>query len=92
MGRVVQSRRSKVGAWIQYIRKNKGLSQAELARRVHVPRSTVSYWEKTGKVPGYELIPLLSAELNMDALEFFRLRQGKFPPVARPPQRRKKAN
>jgi len=46
-------------------RKAKGLSQEELASRLHVVRQTVSKWEKGRSVPDAGLLLALSEELNV---------------------------
>ena len=43
-------------------RKQKGLSQEELAERLHVVRQTVSKWEKGLSVPDADLFIRISAE------------------------------
>jgi len=45
-------------------RKEKGLSQAELARRVGVGRDSYNKYEKTVNRPSYETLMLLAEELN----------------------------
>lgn len=47
MGAETKGRRQKMlGENIRTIRKEQGLSQEELAERIHVVRQTVSKWEK----------------------------------------------
>ena len=49
---------------IKTIRKSKGLSQEELADRLHVVRQTVSKWEKGLSVPDADLLIALSEALD----------------------------
>ena len=46
------------------LRKAKGLSQEELAARLHVVRQTVSKWEKGRSVPDADLLIRLAEELD----------------------------
>ena len=50
---------------ISAARKAKGLSQEELALRLHVVRQTVSKWEKGRSVPDAQLLLALSEELEI---------------------------
>lgn len=52
------------GENIRTIRKEQGLSQEELAERIHVVRQTVSKWEKGLSVPDAELLEALSEALE----------------------------
>ena len=49
---------------IRAIRKVKGLSQEELALRLHVVRQTVSKWEQGLSVPDADLLIALSEALE----------------------------
>ena len=49
---------------LKTLRKARGLSQEELAGRLHVVRQTVSKWEKGLSVPDAELLVRLSEELD----------------------------
>lgn len=53
-----------LGENIRTIRKEQGLSQEELAERIHVVRQTVSKWEKGLSVPDAELLEALSEALE----------------------------
>ena len=52
---------------LKNIRKAKGLSQEELAARLHVVRQTISKWEKGRSVPDAELLVRLAEELDTTA-------------------------
>jgi len=49
---------------LRILRKEKGLSQEELASRLHVVRQTISKWEKGVSVPDAELLVCLSEILE----------------------------
>lgn len=49
---------------IKSLRMAKGLSQEELASRIHVVRQTVSKWEKGLSVPDAEMVSRLAEELG----------------------------
>ena len=51
---------------IKTIRKNKGLTQEELASKLNVVRQTVSKWEKGLSVPDAELLKKLAEVLETD--------------------------
>ncbi len=50
---------------IRALRKNKGLSQEELAAKLNVVRQTISKWEKGLSVPDAELLAKLAEELEV---------------------------
>ena len=50
---------------IQYLRKNKGISQEELADKVGVSRQAVSKWESEQSTPDIEKVVLLSDFFNV---------------------------
>ena len=51
---------------LKNLRKAKGLSQEELADRLHVVRQTISKWEKGLSVPDSELLICLAEALDTD--------------------------
>ena len=53
-----------LGDNIKVIRKNKGLSQEELATRLNVVRQTVSKWEKGLSVPDAQMLQKLAEVLD----------------------------
>lgn len=57
-------------------RSRKGLSQEELARRLHVVRQTVSRWEKGTSVPDAELLIRLAEELDVSVGELLGAPSG----------------
>jgi len=48
------------------LREATGLSQRELARQLGVHHSNLSYWERTGNLPGSDLLPQLAKILGVD--------------------------
>ena len=50
---------------IRNLRKQKGLSQKELANRIHVVRQTVSKWESGLSVPDSSMLISIANELNV---------------------------
>ena len=50
---------------IKAARKSKGLSQEELAIKIHVVRQTVSKWEKGLSVPDADMLIVLSDALDV---------------------------
>ena len=55
----------KIGKFIQEIRKEKGLTQEELALKLGVTSKSVSRWENGNTMPDYSLLNLLCNELNI---------------------------
>ncbi len=51
---------SNLGRMIMRLRKKKGLTQAELARRLNVSNKAVSKWENGGGYPEITQLPMLS--------------------------------
>lgn len=54
---------------LKLLRKKKGLSQEELATRLHVVRQTVSKWEKGLSVPDADLLVKLADTLDVSVAE-----------------------
>ena len=57
----------KVGGLISRLRREKGLTQAALAERLHVSDKAVSKWERGLGCPDISLINALAAELGVNA-------------------------
>ena len=53
-----------LGTRLKQLRKNKGLTQQQLADKVGVSKTSVIYWEKDENVPKYESLMLLSNALD----------------------------
>jgi putative transcriptional regulator len=54
-----------LGETIKQYRKEKGLTQEEVADRLHVTRQTISKWEKNYSVPDAELLVTLAEVLDV---------------------------
>lgn len=62
----------KVGEHIAALRKEKGLTQLELAGQIHVTDKAVSRWERGVGLPDIQTIEPLAAALAVDVLEIMR--------------------
>lgn len=51
MGRKPKTRRNRYGAWLHYLRRSKELSQEAVSKKTGIPRTTLMFWERTGKLP-----------------------------------------
>ena len=83
MGRKPKARRDPYGAWLHHLRRERGLTQDELALQTGVPQTTLAYWERTGKLRGREAILQLAEALGVSVEEFLRP-GGVQPPRPRP--------
>lgn len=63
---------NKVGEHIAALRKEKGLTQLELAEKLHVTDKAVSRWERGVGLPDIQTIEPLAAALGVDVLEIMR--------------------
>lgn len=61
----------KIGQLIRKLRREKGLTQAELSELLHVSNKTVSKWECGCGCPELSLFPSLSNALNVDFSSLF---------------------
>jgi len=59
----------RIGQFIQEKRKEKGLSQLELAERLNVSNRTISKWENGNSMPDYSIINDLCHELDISVNE-----------------------
>ena len=55
-----------LGDNMKAIRKSKGLTQEELASKLHIVRQTVSKWEKNLSVPDADLLEKMAMVLEID--------------------------
>ena len=55
---------------ISYLRKREGLSQAELADKLGVAKSTISMYERDERKPSFEMLEIIADyfNINMDTL------------------------
>ncbi|HKO53710.1 MAG TPA: helix-turn-helix domain-containing protein [Polyangiaceae bacterium] len=65
MGRPISKPRPAQGARLAALRKAAGLSQAELARALGVPQSSVGFWETASKPPRSDILPKLAKALGV---------------------------
>ena len=72
MGRKPKARRDNYGAWLQFLRKERHLTQHELAKEIGVPQTTLAYWERSGKLPGRKIILRMSAVLTVPLRKLLR--------------------
>jgi transcriptional regulator with XRE-family HTH domain len=61
------------------LRKDAGLSQAELARRIGTSASNVAFWELSGTPPRGEILPALARELGVSVDELLGVAPLKTP-------------
>lgn len=73
MGRKPKSRRHPYGAWLLHLRKEKRLTQQELADVTGIPQRTIAHWERSGKLAGREQIGSLSKALGVSVKQLLRL-------------------
>lgn len=56
-----------LGERIVEIRKDRGISQKELAEKLHISPTRLNYWEKDKRFPPIPMINAISAALQVDA-------------------------
>lgn len=69
---VMHMDRSKTGGLIAAARKEKGLTQKDLAQRLHVSDRAVSKWERGAGFPDVGLLEPLAAALDLNVLDLLR--------------------
>jgi transcriptional regulator with XRE-family HTH domain len=70
------------GNRIKELRESRGITQAQLADRLNVTRSTVANWEAGNRLPDLSMLALLADELDVDTAVFLdELRSEKKQPV-----------
>ena len=69
-----------IASSIKLARKDKKLTQEQLAALLHVSRQTISNWENARSQPDYETLQQLAEHLDLDVATFFIAK----PPVAQP--------
>jgi DNA-binding transcriptional regulator YiaG len=75
-GRKPKERRDPYGAWLHHLRKQRNLTQQELAKRTGVPQTTLAYWERTGNLTGRKAILRLAAALEVSIPKLLRAEKG----------------
>ena len=59
----------KIGKFIAALRRQKGLTQEALGKKIGVTNKTVSRWENGNYMPDIEMLPLLANELDVSINE-----------------------
>ena len=67
MGRPAQTPRPAYGQHLAELREAVGLTQQQLAEKLGVPQSNITFWERSEKPPRGEVLPKLAAALNVSA-------------------------
>jgi transcriptional regulator with XRE-family HTH domain len=73
MGRKPKTRRNPYGAWLLFLRKEKGLSQEEAAKQSGIPRTTLMVWERTGNISGRKPILKLAKVYGVSVQKLLRV-------------------
>lgn len=81
MGRKLRKPRPAQAARLVALRKDAGLSQAELARLVGEPQANIAFWERTDKPPRSDVLPKLADALGVRIEDLLDIHA---PPVRRP--------
>jgi len=76
MGRKPKTRRNFYGAWLLFLRKEKGLSQEEAAKQSGIPRTTLMYWERSGNITGRKQILKLAKIYGVSVQKFLRVEKS----------------
>jgi transcriptional regulator with XRE-family HTH domain len=77
MGRTPKTRRNPYGAWLLLLRKEKGLSQEEVAKQSGIPRTTLMYWERSGNITGRRQILKLAKIYGVSVQKFLRAEKSR---------------
>jgi len=72
MGRKPKTRRNTYGAWLHFLRKEKGLSQEEVSQLSGIPRTNLMYWERTGQLVGRKQILKLAKIYKVSVSKLLR--------------------
>lgn len=68
---------SNIGEKIKQKRKEKNMTQQELAQKLNITDKAVSKWERNLSYPDISIIPLLCEILDMDTNDFLGLKEKK---------------
>ena len=72
MGRKPKTPRNQYGAWLFLLRKEKGFSQEEVAKKTGIPRTNLMYWERSGNLVGRKQIMKLAKLYGVSVEELLR--------------------
>jgi transcriptional regulator with XRE-family HTH domain len=73
MGRKPKSKRDPYGAWLCHLRKERKLTQHELAALTGIPQTNLVHWERTGRLKGRSEILRLAEALKVSVQKFLRV-------------------
>lgn len=60
---------NQIGGFIQQLRKEKGMTQKELGKRINVSDKTISKWENSNSIPDTSILPDLCKTLDISVNE-----------------------
>lgn len=80
--------RSEYGAYLTQLRREAGLTQTELAQKLGVPQSNITYWEKADRPPRSDVLEPLAKALRVTIEDLLQIKTIK---PQRPPVRGKLA-
>lgn len=72
MGRKPKTRRDPYGAWLCHLRKERQLTQQQLAELTGISQRNIAYWERTGKLRGRAEILGIAKALNVPVKDLLR--------------------
>ena len=72
MGRQPKARRDPYGAWLYHLRKERKLTQQQLAELTGISQRTIAYWERTGNLKGRREILHLAEALGTTLKDLLR--------------------
>lgn len=72
MGRKPKSRRDSYGAWLYHLRREKALTQQQLADITGISQRNLAYWERSGKLKGRKEILKLASALDVTVRHLLR--------------------
>ena len=73
MGRRPKSKRDAYGAWLHHLRRERKLTQHDLAKLTGIPQTNIAHWERTGKLKGRSEILRLAEALKISVQKFLRV-------------------
>lgn len=73
MGRKPKTPRNPYGAWLFLLRKEKKLSQEEVAKKTGIPRTNLMYWERSGNLVGRKQIIKLAKLYGVSVEKLLRM-------------------
>jgi transcriptional regulator with XRE-family HTH domain len=74
MGRRPKKRRNLYGAWLHFLRSERGMTQDEVSKTTGLPRTTLMYWEKTGNLIRRKQIIKLAKVYGVSVAELLQVK------------------